>query len=169
MPLQLKDRWAPRPRPRRLKGEVVKESRLDLIAVDLADRIDRAPASQQRAAALAACRFALDRTGLDDRIVKEGMNALERGGYPNVLLQEKLTLLVEALDEIQWDLQEKVDAGRADQAEYLAAFSRARAAHAVYFALDPDPFVAAVESVYEANAATDDLPGLRQAVTAALG
>lgn len=54
------------------------------------------------------------------------------------------------------DLQDRVEEGSADRSEYLTAFARARAAMALWFALEADPLTAAMESAYEAEAATDD-------------
>ena len=61
--------------------------------------------------------------------------------------------LTSELDELAWNIQEQLDEGVASEDEYAAAFERARAAMAVWFALDPRPRVAAEETIYEAIAA----------------
>jgi hypothetical protein len=48
--------------------------------------------------------------------------------------------------------------------EYVAAFGRARAAAAVWFAFDEDAQTAATESVYEANAALGSMESVRHMV-----
>ena len=145
------------------------ENRLELIDADLSARLERLSTTQQRAAALAACHAALERTGLSDPILDEGLEALEHARYGSSLLQKQIETFVASLDQVQWDLHDLMDEGRADEATYLAAFQRARAAHSVYFALDADPFRAVTESIYEANAAIGDLASLRATVLAALG
>jgi hypothetical protein len=76
--------------------------------------------------------------------------------------------LTEELDEIAWDAQEQAEAGVLPEQAYLAAFARARAAASVGFALEPDALHAALEAVYEAQAALADLEAVRVAVVAAL-
>lgn len=61
-------------------------------------------------------------------------------------------------------MQERADAGEVASAEHLAAFSRARASSTDYYVLDADPLTAALEALYETNAAVDDLPALRDLV-----
>jgi hypothetical protein len=57
--------------------------------------------------------------------------------------------------------------GMLPEQAYLAAFARARAAASVGFALEPDALHAALESVYEAQAAVG-LEAVRVAIAAAL-
>ena len=78
--------------------------------------------------------------------------------------RDALKVLVDELDERAWDVQDEVDAGRAPQEAYLVAFSLARAASAVWFALDSDALQTALEAVYEAQAARGDLAGVRRRV-----
>jgi hypothetical protein len=49
---------------------------------------------------------------------------------------------------------------------YIQAFTDARVFNALYFALDPIPFVAAAESIYETFAATNYLNSLEKIVWA---
>jgi hypothetical protein len=73
-------------------------------------------------------------------------------------------LITEELDETAWDVQDKVDEGLIPEQAYLDAFSKARAVAAVGCALETDPLQAALESVYEAQAATCDLVAIRTAI-----
>ena len=77
--------------------------------------------------------------------------------------------LVDELDEAAWDLQRPVHSGGSPESAYLEAFRKARAASAVAFALDPDPHKAAIEAVYEAQAALGDVNPVRSAVLDILG
>jgi hypothetical protein len=67
-----------------------------------------------------------------------------------------------------WDAQEKAEAGTVPGVTYLTAFRRARAAASVGFALDCDALNAALEAIYEAQAAVGDVNAVRAAVNAAL-
>jgi len=99
------------------------------------------------------CTLALERTGVRDPIIDAAMEALKTEQYDDESLHERLGFLVERLDQQQWDMQDAVDAGHADEGAYLHAFACARVAHAVAFALHADPFIAATEALYEAHAA----------------
>ena len=146
---------------------MVKNS-VELIDKELAACLERASSSQLRAAALAACKLALERTGLTDPIVEEGLKALTEGNYGDVLLRSKLGSLVDRLDREHWRLKELIEQGRADEPPYPSAFHQARAANAVYAALDSDAFEAAVDSIYEAYHATGDLVTLATVVETAI-
>ncbi|MGA9377326.1 MAG: hypothetical protein WBV73_00870 [Phormidium sp.] len=140
------------------------ENRLELLDRDLSTLLKKASVSQQRNAALIASQFTIERTNLNDPIVDQALKAIEIGNYGDESLREKIESLVNQLDEIQWDLQEKMDAGETELSAYLGAFQQARSANSLYFALDADAFNAATESIYEADAATDDLASLKQKV-----
>lgn len=71
--------------------------------------------------------------------------------------------LAARLDEHAWDIQESDDDARHDSQRYLVAFQRARAASAVAFALDRDRG-AALESIYEAQAALGSIDAMRQLI-----
>ena len=146
----------------------MRKNSLDLIAPDLSSLLAQAPEDELRTVAFTACTTALEKNHLVDANIDQALQALKLRNYGDSLLRRELACLVERLDIEQWDLQDKVDEGQVDQAAYEAAFKRARAVHAVYFALDPDPFVAATESLYEATAATD-IQVIRGIVVSILG
>ena len=91
-----------------------------------------------------------------DESVDRALAALRAGRYGDSEERAAVRALADRLDELGWDLKEKVDAGEADQGDYLAAFRKARAATALWFALDPDARTAAIEGAYEGQAAADD-------------
>ena len=72
------------------------------------------------------------------------------------------------LDQVAWDIQEMAETGAASYQTYSIAFQRARTASAVGFALERDPLRAALEAVYEAQAAVADLDAVRAVVNDAL-
>lgn len=139
-----------------------RENRLELVAPDLASLIIRAEERTLRDAILAVCRAATE--GMDDPIIRQAMDALEGRKRRDKGLREKLKRLVEDLDEIQWNMREAMETGGLSEDTYLEAFSRARAANALYFALDPDPVNGALEAIYEAYAAMGDLGRIREIV-----
>ena len=108
------------------------------------------------------------RAAPSDPRLERALNELER---PNAQGDDgaEVQRLVDELDQIAWKVQAEVHAGRAPEEDYLEAFSSARAASAVAFALDPDPFTAAVESVYEAQSAVRDVARVRALVLDILG
>jgi hypothetical protein len=126
---------------------------LDDIDPDLPALVDSLSASQLRALAIAACRFALERTGLDNEVVAEGLRALEAREFSNEELRRRLEGLVGNLDEKAWSLMGLIDEGRATEQEYAAAFAPARAANALSAAFDLDARAAAVNTLYEAYTA----------------
>lgn len=142
---------------------------VSLIDKDLAAMLEQMPNTQLRAVAIAASRFAIERTRLSDPEIDEGLLALESGKYGDSPARSKLGALVGTLDENQWHLQEMLEQGQVDQNTHMAAFQRARAASSLYSALDPEPFAAATNSIYESYHATNDLGGLRAAVSTAIG
>lgn len=90
--------------------------------------------------------------------------ALREGQVGDSHERNALKALVDALDERAWDIQDEVEAGRAAEQQYLDGFALARAASAVWFALDADPLTAALEATYEAQAARGDLEGARRRI-----
>jgi hypothetical protein len=130
--------------------------RLDAIARDLAEQLEREPEPRLRRVAERVALAALGEVSLEDERVERAVAALRAGRCGESAERAALKALVDELDEAAWRLQDGVDAGQADQADYLAAFARARAAMALWFALDADPLEAAMEAAYEAEAATDD-------------
>ncbi|MEG3858890.1 hypothetical protein [Microcoleus sp. herbarium12] len=140
------------------------ENRLEFIDAEQSEMLKQATIVEQRNAAKVACKFAIERTSLSHPILDEGLQSLEKERYGDFSLQNKLLSLVDRLDEIQWELQEKMGEGSIELSDYLAAFHTARAVNSLYFALNADPFVAASEAIYEAQAATDELVNLKQKI-----
>jgi len=132
---------------------------------DLADQLERANENQLRAAALLAVRFALARIPLMEPAIAEGLQALEEHRYGDQDVRSRVEAVVRKYDEQQWGLQED---GQGDSPAYSDAFEKARAANALYYALDPDPWLAATRAIYDTEAATEDLPGLRREVLSGL-
>jgi hypothetical protein len=130
--------------------------RLSTIAPDLVEQLEREPEPRLRALTEGVVDAALRATDVQDEAVERALEALRAGRYGDSAERDAAKRLADELDEVAWDLQERVDAGEADQEDYLAAFRRARAVAALWFALDEDPPTAAMEAAYEARAATDD-------------
>src|ERR1043165_6254516 len=126
-------------------------TRLGSVNRYLADLLARADDVHQRRAAEVAAEFALDHSGLTDGRIDVVVRAIRSGSPVNTSDREAVRQLSTELDEIQWNIQGQLDSGNATQDEHLRAFSLARAATALYYAADPDPKEAALESVYEAG------------------
>jgi hypothetical protein len=130
--------------------------RLNTVAPDLVERLEAEGQPELRRLTANVVEAALREQDVRDESVDRGLEALRAGRFGGTEDRAAVKALADRLDELAWDLQEQVDAGEAEQDDYLAAFRKARAATALWFALDPDARSAAIEGVYEAQAATDD-------------
>jgi hypothetical protein len=143
--------------------------RLETVDKDLVKRLQRATNDELRAAAMNACRHAIAYVGLADQTVVDGLRSLEKAAYGDSSIRSALHSLANSLDEAAWEIEEAAK-GYAELESALAAFSKARVASALEFALDDDALVGAMEAIYEANAATDEeWTSLRHIVLASMG
>jgi hypothetical protein len=114
--------------------------------------------------------MALPHTTLQNPLIDQFLNVSEGGtSIDLIILRNELLNQVEKLDEIQWNLSDEVDKGNEKMPNYLQAFSNARVFNALYFALDPNPYIAAAESIYEIFAATNDLRAVEELVSNIIG
>lgn len=138
--------------------------RLDTVARDLVELVGSAGDLERRRAAVAAAEFALERSGLRDQRADDGLQAVREGRVGDSPERSAVEALATALDERQWDLQDRVASGEAPSVEHLDAFGRARAASSVFYAAEADARTAALEAIYEASAVVDDVDDLRSVV-----
>jgi hypothetical protein len=110
----------------------------------------------------------VNRTRLVDLRLDTALAAIRNGAAGGRDECSAVSGVTEELDEKAWDIQEQVDEGALPQEAYLEAFRMARAAASVGFALEVDPLKAALEAVYEAQAAIADLGAIRTAIGPAL-
>lgn len=144
------------------------EVRLSLLDKDFYSSLLREEDAALRRAAYAAAKYATDKNHIKYPAV-EGVLTLLKTGQPIAFKDvAELGKLVINLDHIQVDLKDRVKLGRKTEAEWKAAFFQARTANAVFQAANEDPLLAAIESIYEAYAATEDWPSLKGTVTEAL-
>lgn len=130
-------------------------SRLATVDPDLLNRLQSlSDEALQKVAALAA-REAVARTGLTDPRVITALGL--DGSEQNAALRWSVEAVAARLDEQAWDIQDR----EGDSAQYFAVFEQARAASAVFFALDPDSRSAAADALYEAQAALGSVEALR--------
>jgi len=143
-------------------------TRLEAVAPDLAAHLREAGDDALRRVAASVSEIAVKRVSLVDPRLERSLSALE-GGSAGAKELASMQALVDELDEAAWDLQRRVHSGGSPESAYLEAFRKARAASAVASALDPDPHKAAIEAVYEAQAALGDVNPVRSAVLDILG
>jgi hypothetical protein len=136
--------------------------RLATVAADLVQLLERKPPQQLRTVATDVSEWIVQQVELVDPRVDAGLTALRESHVGPSPERDSLKALVDELDERAWDIQDLADDGNATQEQYLEAFALARAASAVWFALDGDALQSALECVYEAQAAKGDLAGVRQ-------
>lgn len=137
--------------------------RLESIAPDVAGDLIAGSEQQLRRVAERLVGVALAEARVTGAPVEDGLSALTAGQFGDGPTRDALKRFVDELDVAAWDLQDRVEEGLAEQTEYLAAFVQARAAMALWFALDGNPLAAAMEAAYEAEAATDELVLRREA------
>ena len=142
-------------------------SRLSSIAPGLAERLEGQEPERLRVVAAKAAALAVLDTGMS-AILSGGLVALRDGRFGNSADRAGVLRLVDELDAAAWDLQEQSENDAGSPEAYLSAFRRARAAAAVGFALDSDAVTAALESVYEAEAAVSDPEAVVAVAEAAL-
>jgi hypothetical protein len=142
-------------------------ARLKTVAQDLAEMVERGDEACCRRAAVAVAEFAATHSGLDDPRA-EALFAIRDGRLGDTPERAAVEAVAEALDDRQWDVQDRVGTGETTAEEHLLAFGRARAASAIFYAGDINPRVAASEAIYEASAVIDDLNELRAVVVPAL-
>lgn len=143
-------------------------SRLSSVAPDLVAQLEQHAPELLRKVAGSAADLAVERTQLVDQRLDAALTALRDGRLGDTAERSEVHYLVDELDEIAWDAQEKAESGLVSRQTYSAAFRRARAAASVGFALDSDALNAALEAVYEAQAAVADLDLVRRVVGVAL-
>jgi hypothetical protein len=123
---------------------------------ELAAELRRAPLEKQRVACLAACEYAVAQTKIDYPLVMEALAKMRGGEVITDKHKRELEALIEQLDNEYFILAEASDEGRGSSRDYQEPFSKARAVASVLYAFDLNPYEAASEAIYEADAVTDE-------------
>ena len=131
------------------------QHRLSVTAPDLYAALGEASEVQLNEITLICCRLAVKQAKLDNLIIVETMDDLEQGRVISPMAIAEVERLVNWLDDKYLREQESED----DRSELT--FCMARAASSVWFASQAETKLA-VEVVYEAVAAADDLERVRQ-------
>lgn len=155
------------PSDRREGGVTV--TRLGTVAPDLVELLRDQPPTRRRTVALHASGWIVESTDLANPRIDAVFLALRDGRLGETDQREAVKQLEDELDERARGIREDLEAGRAGNDEYLAAFARARAAGAVWWAMDDLDLHAALEAVHEAQAATGELGAVRRLIEEALG
>jgi hypothetical protein len=143
-------------------------TRMNQLEPRLRQALIEASDEARRRVALTVSRLAVSRAGISDPRLGAALEQLLRGAYGGSPERSAVRAMTEELDDAAWDIQDRVEVGAADKADYMKAFMTARAVNAVWCALDPDPLAAAVEATYEAAAAIADVESLVTAVQGSL-
>jgi hypothetical protein len=136
--------------------------RLQSFSKILADELRSAPASGQRRAALAACKFALAAVAPVEPELAAIYEHLDSGAGLSSIEFAHLEDAKNRHDDRYFDLQD------ADDPAHMKEFSIARAISAVQFAAKDNTFESAAEAIYEASCASDARDKLIRQVRAAL-
>jgi hypothetical protein len=142
--------------------------RLQTLDPGLVQRLRQASPAKQRAAALAASEFAIEKANVYHAGIEEARKSLRDGGGLSVAQRAELEALLSKLDNEYFDLQCAAEEGRATAEDYLQKFAQARAVSALLFASNDAPFEASTEAIYEAGAAIGDKLPLFSAIESAL-
>jgi KaiC/GvpD/RAD55 family RecA-like ATPase len=143
-------------------------NRLESLAPDVAERLRQASPDKQRAAALAACQFAIAKADVRHAGIEDACNGLRKGDGLSTAQLSEIESLAASLDNEYFDLQEAAEEGRANTEDYLRKFAQARAVSALLFASKSDSLEASTEAVYEAAAAVEDKERLFATIESAL-
>ena len=150
---------------RRERDALAMESRLVLEDRELYARIQSASPQQRLAVAVAVARWAVTAVHLREPTLDLALGDLAAGKPVSPALASAVKNLASHLDGSYLRLQEQNDeGGGVSEDQVLAAFSIARAADSVGYALSGD----ADEAAYEAIKATDKLPEVHAVVLSAL-
>lgn len=117
----------------------------------LAARINAAAEGTRRKVAVASARAALEAFDLDRQPeVLSALRALDAGKFGPVPEQQALQAWAEGLDEVYFKAGDRYEKGAGSAAEYDRAFRIARAASALVYAFEAEPYEAVTHAVYEA-------------------
>jgi len=140
-------------------------TRLESFAPELAVKLRRASSSEQRAATLAACEFAVAHAFVDHDVIHKVLEHLRTSRSLEPETKAEVKTLVERLDNEYFDLRVAAEGGWTTGAECICVFAQARAVAALSYAGDED----AVNAIYEAAFTVDDKNELFVLVDSVLG
>ena len=141
---------------------------LECLSPDLAQIVERATGCEQRRLCAPICKLAIERTDLNEPLISNAVNSLEKGALSDKALTAELQNLVDTLDLAYFAAQERYEEGKGDKEAFVALFRKARAAEAVLGAFKDDAFLAASSSIYEASSALDDVAEVEDLVKSLL-
>jgi hypothetical protein len=149
---------------------------LEEISPGLADRLRNVGEGRLLGIAATVAEHAVRSVDLHDPRVDRALRVLRREPTERNACRDAVEGLVAELDSVAWDQQEQAEAKHPQEQDYVQAleggygpaFARARAANAVACALNTDPLMAAVETIYEGSFAIGDREVLRRVVSEAL-
>lgn len=136
--------------------------RLELVAKDIAVKLNSSSLDKIRIASIVACQLALDEVLISNVYVINAFDQLKRDGSLPTDVIDKLNEIVLSLDDQYFELQESFDDNVREKA--LILFMQARAVSAISFAAGDEIVTSSMESIYEASAAVTDVDGLFEKV-----
>jgi hypothetical protein len=143
-------------------------ARLSTLDSEFYSRLLRESDDALRRMALAACRYAVEKSNLKYPAILNAVTSMTEHKALSPAEHAELAKLVAALDafHIGTDIRDRDKHGKTDTLSAKAAMFQARAANAVFMASNPDPLFAALEAIYESYLATGDWPALKTILTA---
>ena len=129
--------------------------RLSTVAPDITRALETQSIEVLGLVAQSAALWTVRQLALDDPRISAATNALLSGERGDSKVRQAVKALADELDEAAWEIQDRIESGDASEEAYSQMFCRSRAATALWYALDTTDLTAALETVYEAQAATD--------------
>lgn len=142
-------------------------ARLSSLDNEFYSRLLRESDETLREMAVAASRYAVEKSSLKYPAILAALKAMTEGKPLSVIEVSEMGKLVATLDavHITTDIRDRDKTGKTDTLTAKAALFQARAANAVFMATNSDPLFAALEAIYEAYLATGDWPALKAILT----
>ena len=129
--------------------------RLNTLSPELAQSVLDATPEKRGRAVIAACRFALQASGVDAPDAVRFIDLVESGAPISAKLREELEMWAERLDDVYLDALEAAEDGAEAAQLHLTLFAQARAAASILYAADCARAEGAAEAIYEAIASVD--------------
>jgi hypothetical protein len=129
--------------------------RLSTVAPDLVHAMEEQPKRVLEIISVNIAKWAVKELNLTDPRIVRGITALETGRRGDSSDRESVKEIADELDVQAWGIQDLIESGETTEDDYVAVFDKSRAATALWSALGADALEAALDSVYEAQAARD--------------
>lgn len=142
-------------------------NRLETISPELAAQLALATEEQRRVLVLAACRSAVQESGLDNDGINAALASMQQRQPMAADGVARITAIAQSLDDMYLAMEEGADEARVSS-DRLMQFSQARAAFAVAYGVQALSLQSDMEAIYEAAMAVESPADAARALLALL-